>query len=108
MVEVLPIETPPLGDRVLVAGIGVQTRLPLLEDLFPLLTMFRPQSVVFAEAGAAWQSETTSLIDADWRFGVGAELRTELLPRTWVGAGLARGFGGGGSWDIYLRLSKGL
>jgi hypothetical protein len=98
------------GDRVVVASAALQTRLPLLEDLFPLLSLLRPQSLIFVEAGAAWQSDRTSIADADWRLGAGGELRTELLPQTWLGGGVAYGVNGprGDRWDLYLRITQGL
>ena len=99
-----------LGDRVVVASVGLQTRLPLLEDLLPLLSLLRPQSVLFVEAGAAWDAGRTAIADAGWRLGAGGELRTELLPRTWIAAGAAYGFNAepGRRWDLYVRLSQGL
>jgi hypothetical protein len=95
------------GNRVVVASIGIQSRLPLLEDLFPLLSIFRPQSVLFLEAGGAWHADSTVLDIKDIRVGAGGELRTEILPRIWLSFGAAHDLAGP-NWDVYLRFTQGL
>lgn len=99
------------GDRVVIASMGLQTRLPLLESLFPLLSLFRPQAVAFVEAGSAWHADRPTIDSGPWHWGAGAELRTQLLPRFWLSLGAAYGIGAGrgdGIVDVYLRYSIGL
>jgi hypothetical protein len=100
------VETITPGERILIASVGLANRIPFFEDLFPLLSLFRPETVVFGEAGSAWYADRSSITRARWRVGAGGELRTQILPHLWGSLGLAYGLGDG--WDGYFRLSQGL
>lgn len=97
------------GDRVLVGSIGLQSRLVFLERYLPILTMFRPQTVIFAESGSAWYERDGGIGKARFTTGYGAELRTMALPRLWVSFGVATTIDRAiGDIDPYIRLTLGL
>lgn len=97
------------GDRVLIASLALQTRLPILERLLPILMPLRPQVLLFAETGAAWYADSTSLGSIPFASSIGAELRAETLPNVWASFGGAAGLGRyDDGFHPYLRLTFGL
>jgi Tol biopolymer transport system component len=96
------------GDRVMTGSIGLQTRLEFLENLLPLLSAFQPHTLLFAEAGSAWFSDSTSLKEIPILAGYGIELRSQLLPNLFLSAGIAFEMIARPRRDLYVRLSAGL
>lgn len=96
------------GDRVFTGSLGWQTRLEFLENLLPLLSVFRPHTMLFAEAGSAWFADSTSLKDIPILAGYGVELRSQLLPNVILSAGIAFEMIAKPRRDLYVRLAVGL
>lgn len=97
------------GDRVFIGSLAIQTRLPVLERLLPILAPLRPQVLIFGETGAAWYAAETEIGAIPFVASAGAELRAETLSNVWASFGAATGLG---RYDRgihpYLRLSFGL